>query len=91
MIVCTLRIIFRGLRKLTLVVVVFDNGNLKENPEEAQKVIDVLLSDMVIDPDQSNTNNGESSHSQLSEQQGWLIDVHKLVWTRITESSPVGS
>ncbi|QKX53231.1 uncharacterized protein TRUGW13939_00307 [Talaromyces rugulosus] len=68
----------------------FDNGNLKENPEEAQKVIDVLLSDMVIDPDQSNTNNGESSHGQLSEQQGWLIDVHKLVWTRITESSPVG-
>jgi hypothetical protein len=71
--------------------VVFDNGNLKENPEEAQKVIDALLSDMVISTDQLNTNYGASRYSQLSEQQGWLIDVHKLVWTRITESSPVGS
>ncbi|KAH8693550.1 terpene synthase metal binding domain protein [Talaromyces proteolyticus] len=68
----------------------FDNGNLKENPEEAQKVIDVLLSGMEIGEDRLNTGTNSRRHSHLSIELQSLVDVHESVWTRIAQDPPIG-
>jgi hypothetical protein len=69
-----------------ILVPVFDNGHLKENPVAAQKVIDVLLSDMGIHPE-----NDICERDRLPARERALVDVHRTVWSRIAHSSPKGT
>jgi hypothetical protein len=68
-----------------ILVTVFDNGYLKEDPAAAQKVIDVLLSDMGILPE-----NDICERDRLPARERALADVHRTVWSRITHSAPKG-
>ena len=63
-------------------VLVFDNGYLKESPVAAQKVIDVLLSDMGVRPE----NDVKGGRESLSAQQLALVNVHRTVWEKISKS-----
>lgn len=69
---------------------VFDNGVLKDDLHEAQKVMDVVLSDMGVFREGLGVSTSKRIRSQLSEELQALVDVHQSVWTRITESSSSG-